>query len=121
MIRRPPRSTLFPYTTLFRSLDVRAPLPVSQKTQHVGNFQRVVESSLVHVGLPEDGQRRSSLRFEESFHRRQSRSLVVGNQFPLHVAVGAELQDSRNRTDNHAQTPESAPLNLIAFCQQIKG
>src|SRR3989442_7487594 len=25
MIRRPPRSTLFPYTTLFRSLDVRWP------------------------------------------------------------------------------------------------
>src|SRR2546427_2020106 len=24
MIRRPPRSTLFPYTTLFRSLDTRA-------------------------------------------------------------------------------------------------
>src|SRR2546425_1000142 len=26
MIRRPPRSTLFPYTTLFRSLDERIPL-----------------------------------------------------------------------------------------------
>src|SRR5256886_5157598 len=26
MIRRPPRSTLFPYTTLFRSHDLRAPL-----------------------------------------------------------------------------------------------
>src|SRR2546430_5775144 len=26
MIRRPPRSTLFPYTTLFRSLDVRQAL-----------------------------------------------------------------------------------------------
>src|SRR5256885_3296360 len=25
MIRRPPRSTLFPYTTLFRSLTVRSP------------------------------------------------------------------------------------------------
>src|ERR1035438_10697151 len=25
MIRRPPRSTLFPYTTLFRSLDLRKP------------------------------------------------------------------------------------------------
>src|SRR5256885_7709224 len=25
MIRRPPRSTLFPYTTLFRSIDVQAP------------------------------------------------------------------------------------------------
>src|SRR5260221_3201200 len=26
MIRRPPRSTLFPYTTLFRSLDRRLPI-----------------------------------------------------------------------------------------------
>src|SRR2546426_3453661 len=26
MIRRPPRSTLFPYTTLFRSLDPRPPV-----------------------------------------------------------------------------------------------
>src|SRR5258708_26967524 len=28
MIRRPPRSTLFPYTTLFRSLDLVASLPL---------------------------------------------------------------------------------------------
>src|SRR2546429_6884357 len=27
MIRRPPRSTLFPYTTLFRSLGMRPPQP----------------------------------------------------------------------------------------------
>src|SRR2546430_13748109 len=27
MIRRPPRSTLFPYTTLFRSFQVNFPLP----------------------------------------------------------------------------------------------
>src|SRR3712207_7086163 len=27
MIRRPPRSTLFPYTTLFRSVPLRLPLP----------------------------------------------------------------------------------------------
>src|SRR2546430_4981700 len=37
MIRRPPRSTLFPYTTLFRSADLkddirdRLPKPVAQK------------------------------------------------------------------------------------------
>src|SRR2546428_10273825 len=29
MIRRPPRSTLFPYTTLFRSAPVKAPAPGS--------------------------------------------------------------------------------------------
>src|SRR2546426_9333496 len=28
MIRRPPRSTLFPYTTLFRSLAIRCSLPL---------------------------------------------------------------------------------------------
>src|SRR3712207_8077508 len=28
MIRRPPRSTLFPYTTLFRSPPLRRPLPL---------------------------------------------------------------------------------------------
>src|SRR2546428_10002886 len=31
MIRRPPRSTLFPYTTLFRSLDLRAALTEGQE------------------------------------------------------------------------------------------
>src|SRR2546428_4391163 len=38
MIRRPPRSTLFPYTTLFRSLEIAAPrgdvvLPFGQSTE----------------------------------------------------------------------------------------
>src|SRR5256885_12553966 len=34
MIRRPPRSTLFPYTTLFRSLSHRAP------SRHAGSTYR---------------------------------------------------------------------------------
>src|SRR5687768_17921967 len=33
MIRRPPRSTLFPYTTLFRSTPSWAPQPAKVKTQ----------------------------------------------------------------------------------------
>src|SRR5256885_3424637 len=32
MIRRPPRSTLFPYTTLFRSRTARAPRLATRKT-----------------------------------------------------------------------------------------
>src|SRR5258708_18748966 len=31
MIRRPPRSTLFPYTTLFRSLALSADVPVRER------------------------------------------------------------------------------------------
>src|SRR6266481_8786603 len=33
MIRRPPRSTLFPYTTLFRSKDRRQPLQSSEQSR----------------------------------------------------------------------------------------
>src|SRR2546426_6695331 len=35
MIRRPPRSTLFPYTTLFRSLVERAHLEIGLGDEHV--------------------------------------------------------------------------------------
>src|SRR2546430_5743860 len=37
MIRRPPRSTLFPYTTLFRSLP---PKPDGERRQHVEHGHR---------------------------------------------------------------------------------
>src|SRR3712207_8953452 len=41
MIRRPPRSTLFPYTTLFRSLDVRHSVEELLETFNtfVGSYQ----------------------------------------------------------------------------------
>src|SRR2546426_10313769 len=45
MIRRPPRSTLFPYTTLFRSLERRA------VDDPVGD--RPAEQPVVRVDLPE--------------------------------------------------------------------
>src|SRR2546430_9167466 len=41
MIRRPPRSTLFPYTTLFRSLLDAGPRAVPDVARHVAH-QRVV-------------------------------------------------------------------------------
>src|SRR2546422_8423292 len=37
MIRRPPRSTLFPYTTLFRSVAVDAPRATMVSTNPMGN------------------------------------------------------------------------------------
>src|SRR2546430_6028051 len=36
MIRRPPRSTLFPYTTLFRSMRLEEALDVLETTERVG-------------------------------------------------------------------------------------
>src|SRR5256885_16797255 len=57
MIRRPPRSTLFPYTTLFRSLDIRvATLPTVEGESVV---MRLLDKSkkaptLVDLALSED-------------------------------------------------------------------
>src|SRR2546430_9081705 len=47
MIRRPPRSTLFPYTTLFRSLELAVPFveaPNIRVTLIVSAEERIVES-----------------------------------------------------------------------------
>src|SRR5256885_10344986 len=59
MIRRPPRSTLFPYTTLFRS---RAPLVEAQHLGEALELQpRVGEVAAVGVGeVGEDPDRKST-------------------------------------------------------------
>src|SRR3712207_8140427 len=50
MIRRPPRSTLFPYTTLFRSL-VPALLGVPLATFALGTFFGIIPGGLVYASL----------------------------------------------------------------------
>src|SRR3712207_8537011 len=91
MIRRPPRSTLFPYTTLFRSLRVRLPrrqghqaraeLPLdaddprggqrADRQQPRAEAQAAVERA--GAGRPDQGPRRS----EEHTSELQSRQYLV--------------------------------------------
>src|SRR5688572_31289270 len=47
MIRRPPRSTLFPYTTLFRSQIVHVPALVQERADERGEVQGVGPSRLL--------------------------------------------------------------------------
>src|SRR2546430_5994923 len=42
MIRRPPRSTLFPYTTLFRSQCVAITQSCSEKAKNMASFNKVI-------------------------------------------------------------------------------
>src|SRR3712207_9018997 len=90
MIRRPPRSTLFPYTTLFRSRcpDMRPPW---LQLAEVGTreLDRLVQGRYDHestlaTALPSDDVRRrkpwphlSSLRSEEHTSELQSRQYLV--------------------------------------------
>src|SRR3712207_7898000 len=76
MIRRPPRSTLFPYTTLFRSAgDHRVPVP-GRRAERDHPDDRLVPDLLLRLGggelgLP-DGE-----RSEEHTSELQSRQYLV--------------------------------------------
>src|SRR3712207_7917265 len=49
MIRRPPRSTLFPYTTLFRSRQCVAVIVISKRNHGILSFLIIIIGSLVFV------------------------------------------------------------------------
>src|SRR3712207_8708211 len=72
MIRRPPRSTLFPYTTLFRSQPVQVVGEVARRGQGVGMVGSVA-LSVELVGALEQGLRRS----EEHTSELQLRQYLV--------------------------------------------
>src|SRR2546430_8151968 len=72
MIRRPPRSTLFPYTTLFRSLPGRAP-PDVPLDRHLLPSRRPRESS----ALEDRNKSRPYARSEEHTSELQSQSNLV--------------------------------------------
>src|ERR1039458_5700397 len=91
MIRRPPRSTLFPYTTLFRSASEVRPAPGGRPVQ-------------VPIGvLDERANGAVAVRAGESVQRRQratrgdpeDRAIIVGALLrcsPVEVAIGGQHQ-----------------------------
>src|SRR2546422_7044040 len=89
MIRRPPRSTLFPYTTLFRSLHdraggaVRARLPLRGRNGEIGQAgtaaQRAAAAPVLRARLGQVAARRGQerRRSEEHTSELQSRLHLV--------------------------------------------
>src|SRR3712207_7333149 len=84
MIRRPPRSTLFPYTTLFRSFTMVFGRAAGHATvieaglrfiQNPGEVPRQLPSSTVAAEILRDGQ--ELIRSEEHTSELQSRQYLV--------------------------------------------
>src|SRR5687768_18260474 len=66
MIRRPPRSTLFPYTTLFRSL-LRLPRPHrEQRPKSFGSLLPLLQRNRPRHHRPRHAQDRKSTRLNSS-------------------------------------------------------
>src|SRR5258708_13814885 len=87
MIRRPPRSTLFPYTTLFRSRGV--------------HMNRVIQ-----VTLPEDGYLEESPRSEEHTSELQS---------PDHLVCRLLLEKKKKNIKNRFKSVAVAPDTLACI------
>src|SRR2546422_7711348 len=90
MIRRPPRSTLFPYTTLFRSsvqvaADVKA-------LGHAGH-ERPARDHGVHQGRHGELRRHGNVRSEEHTSELQSR---------LHLVCRLLLEKKKNTIAAHS-------------------
>src|SRR3712207_7601133 len=80
MIRRPPRSTLFPYTTLFRSLPFTLatfPLPVSHPALRFPLLERLVRCSRLGARLRPGLRTHHVKRSEEHTSELQSRQYLV--------------------------------------------
>src|SRR3712207_8156682 len=72
MIRRPPRSTLFPYTTLFRS-----PAPVQERAHALAKGRLEAVHAREHHLAPSRLQRGDANRSEEHTSELQSRQYLV--------------------------------------------
>src|SRR5688572_20087421 len=75
MIRRPPRSTLFPYTTLFRSWISRN-LRIESSAIRSNSFSEMAPCSFLRCALSTSGGR-GQLRSEEHTSELQSQSNLV--------------------------------------------
>src|SRR5260221_1088027 len=98
MIRRPPRSTLFPYTTLFRSdmdcLPIREANTFAHRSAHAGRIHACGHDGHTTMLLGAARQTASSCRSEEHTSELQSHSDLVCRL----------LLEKKNKNIDRAQT-----------------
>src|SRR3712207_8613755 len=102
MIRRPPRSTLFPYTTLFRSVVPREQGDVAVERRVLEALRRSWSGELLPAlddGEPRRGSSRR--RSEEHTSELQSRQYIVCRLL-LEKKISRSLLEQRNINNNDA-------------------
>src|SRR2546427_5876357 len=99
MIRRPPRSTLFPYTTLFRSLlDLAGVLVYTHPLEPVQDHQQIGVEGVGRYGNDAPAQRVKSRRDRKSTRLNSSHSQIS-------YAVFCLKKKKINRADFHTFSP----------------
>src|SRR3712207_7648833 len=102
MIRRPPRSTLFPYTTLFRSAG-------AHDDRFRAGRRALVADALEHVAVGDAGGREEAvvaLRSEEHTSELQSRQYLV-----CRLLLENKHSGPRTQADSQPQLDPVAPIS----------
>src|SRR2546426_2182655 len=120
MIRRPPRSTLFPYTTLFRSLGQRLGLALQQEPEVLHRADP--HEALVPAAAVERDRRRAAARVAPHEAPRQLSPLDRRPRRP--EAVGEIAQRPRHRTpaaaDRTPADPRLAPVRRLLVDHEVE-
>src|SRR5260370_24094265 len=93
MIRRPPRSTLFPYTTLFRS---RFPGRFSRSAKGLRRRRTSLRVPLPFSAGPAPSMLSSTLPFLPAFYRRRSEEHTSELQSHLNLVCRLLLEKKKN-------------------------
>src|SRR5438445_5769693 len=102
MLPRPPRSTLFPYTTLFRSkVQIRKPLEHPAEDQ----LSEPPREEQIRLVAPERGCCRPVLRSEEHTSELQSRQYLVCRL----LLEKKKEQNNENATRSTSAKPHASP------------
>src|SRR5438270_2536328 len=99
MIPRPPRSTLFPYTTLFRSLDIAS--------------YYLAMAHYVQMGRPDQDQTHTELRSEEHTSELQSQSNLV-----CRLLLEKKKNEQRHTTPQHHCENCVRPREIASYPQR---
>ena len=93
--------------------DLGVPPPVGEHAQDRGDLDRVVDASLLGVGLAHQDQRRAHLRREEPLHGGQGRRLILRHEVPLPIAGGEQLPEAGHGRDDDADSKQRGRRSIV--------
>src|SRR5256885_9155614 len=99
MIRRPPRSTLFPYTTLFRSVGLQALL--AAEARHLGHIKLAALLQVLQ-------------RAAADLQRLRRAGFAVAVEQPRDIA------QPRGRSEEHTSNSSHLVISYAVFCLKKK-
>src|SRR5258708_29686304 len=128
MIRRPPRSTLFPYTTLFRSnpallLDLDQRSPLAEAYRHLrtsvllSSAGRAPKTLVVTSCVPAEGKTTTAINLAVTLAQTGARVLVIDGDMrrpSVHASFGVENKSGLS----NILSSEMNEAQMLTFIQQ---